>query len=162
MKFTFSLIERILFFLIPGSGWQQNKKNENHSNKEETNTKKLFVDGFPARNTFDMHTQVMPNNESFNYTSSIEDNNEVVTPMKDSFYYGEEKLMAMNITQSLTTKLFSSHGLVDPIKNIRRQATIHNKTFRGNDGHIGSSTRVVNFSSPILNVSPSLTSLRYV
>ena len=109
-----------------------------------------------------MHTQVMPNIESFNYTSSTEDNNGVVTPMKDSFYYREEKLMAMNITQSLTTKLFSSHGLVDPIKNIGRRATIQNKTFRGNDGHVGSSTRVVNFSSPILNVSPSSTSLRYV
>ena len=108
-----------------------------------------------------MHTQVMPNNESFNYTSSTEDNNGVVTPMKDSFYYGDEKLMAMNITQSLTTKLFSSHGLVDPIKNIGRRATIRNKTFRGNDGQVGRSTRVVNFSSPILNVSPSLTSLRY-
>ena len=154
MKFTFSLIERILFFLIPGSGWQQNKKNENHSNKEETNTKKLFVDGFPARNTFDMHTQVMPNNESFNYTSSIEDNNEVVTPMKDSFYYGEEKLMAMNITQSLTTKLFPSHGFVDPIKDIGRRAALHNKEFRGNDGH-HSSTSIVKSSSPNLHVSSS-------
>ena len=101
-----------------------------------------------------MHTQVMPNNESFNYTSSTEDNNGAVTRMTDSYYYGEEKLMAMNITQTLTTKLFPSHGFVDPIKDIGRQAALHNKEFRGNDGH-HSSTSIVKSSSPNLHVSPS-------
>ena len=124
--------------------------------------KRTFADGFPARNTFDMHTQVMPNYESFNYTSSTEDNNVVVTGMKDSYYFGEEKLIAMNITQSLTTKLFPSYGFVDPIKNIGRPATLHNKILRGNDGHYSGSSSIVKSSSPILHTSPSPTSFRLV
>ena len=137
-----------------GSGWQQNKRNENHLSKDEYIAKRTFVDGYPAKNTFDMHTEVMPNNESFNYTSSTEDNNGAVTRMTDSYYYGEEKLMAMNITQTLTTKLFPSHGFVDPIKDIGRRAALHNKEFRGNDGH-HSSTSIVKSSSPNLHVSSS-------
>ena len=109
-----------------------------------------------------MHTQVMPNNESFNYSSSTEDNIVVVTGMKDSYYYGEEKLIAMNITQSLTTKLFPSYGFVDPIKNIGRRATLHNKKFRGNDGHYSGSSSIVKSSSPILHTTPSPTSFRLV
>ena len=150
------------FYFNLGSGWQQNKRNENHSYEDEYIKKRTFADGFPARNTFDMHTQVMPNYESFNYTSSTEDNNVVVTGMKDSYYYGEEKLIAMNITQSLTTKLFPSYGFVDPIKNIGRRATLHNKKFRGNDGHYSGSSSIIKSSSPILHTTPSPTSFRLV
>ena len=126
--------------------------------------KRGLVDGFPARNTFDMHTQVMSNNESFNYTSSTEENHKVVTGIKDNYNYREEKLTAMNYTQSLTAKLFSSRELfVDPIKNIGKPTTtVHNKNFRENDGHYSKRSNV-EYSSPIFHVSsPSPTSFRFV
>ena len=95
-----------------------------------------------------MQTQVLPH-ESFNYTSSTS------RILKDNYNY-REKVGAMNYTRSLTTKLFASHGLVDPIKNIGRP-TLYKKTVRSNRGRSNS----VKSSSPYLPPSRSSPSFRF-
>ena len=107
--------------LYVGSGWQQDGRSEGPYVNTYANNK-VSYGGFTIMNV-DKETQVIPQ-ENLNRTSSTS------RILKDKYNY-REKVGATNYTHSLTTKLFPSHGLVDPIKNIGRPE-LYKKTVRGN------------------------------